>query len=56
MRWNRRRSRLYRLLAQHERDKADREALEAADPGLPPWSDEQIDRLAQQVLRKEDER
>jgi len=55
MRWNWHRSRLYRLLAQHERDKADREALKAADPGPPPWTDEQIDRLAQ-LLGKEDER
>jgi len=55
VRWNWRRSRLYRLLAQHERDEADREALESAAPELPEWTDEQIERLAQEVLRKEDE-
>jgi len=52
MRWNWQASRLYRLLAQHERDEADREALEGAAPEPPTRNDEQIDRLAR-LLSKE---
>ena len=60
MRWNRRRSRLYRLLAEHERDEAD---LKAADDAIPEdrpcgchWvpCDKHLDRLLR-VIRKEGE-
>ena len=61
MRWHRRRSRLYRLMAKHERDEADLKALDGATLEDRPcgcrWvpCDKHIDRLMR-VMRKDSER
>ena len=58
MRWNRRASRLYRLLAEHERDEADLKAMDVPIPEDRPcgcrWvpCDKHLDGLIR-VMRKE---
>jgi hypothetical protein len=41
--------RLERLIEAHNRDEADLEAMADATRELPPWSDEQIERLRQAI-------
>jgi hypothetical protein len=42
-------ARLERLLEAHNRDEADLEAIADATRELPPWNDEQIERLRQAI-------
>jgi hypothetical protein len=42
-------TRLERLLEAHNRDEADMEAMADATRELPPWNDEQIERLRQAI-------